>query len=192
MKERTLSTYSGQMSYGSTCPPSDGGRVLFFRERAVADLEQTRLPADGEGAAADDLHARVLLRVVRRRHLDAAVEPEPADGEVDHLRPDHPQIEHVRACCGGAFDRGCRHRRRREPHVPADRDPARLELLDVGAPDRPCSGLVELRRVDAADVVCLEDLGVEHAVDANRGRKPSARPSSRMCPPGDQMTLPGS
>ena len=37
-----------------------------------------------------------------------------------------------------------------------------LELLDVGAADRVGALLVELRRVDAADVVRLEDLRVDH------------------------------
>ena len=39
---------------------------------------------------------------------------------------------------------------------------ARLELLDVGAADRVGALLVELGRVDAAHVVRLEDLGIEH------------------------------
>ena len=38
----------------------------------------------------------------------------------------------------------------------------RLELLDVGPPDPVGAVLVELRRVDPADVVRLEDLRVEH------------------------------
>ena len=38
----------------------------------------------------------------------------------------------------------------------------RVELLDVRAPDRVRAGLVELVAVDAAYVVCLESLGVEH------------------------------
>ena len=50
---------------------------------------------------------------------------------------------------------------------------SRLELLDVGAPDRAGAVLVELGRVDPADVVRLEDLGIEHREDAN-GRKKSA------------------
>ena len=40
---------------------------------------------------------------------------------------------------------------------------ARLELLDVGAADRVGALLVELRRVEPAHVVRLEDRRVEHA-----------------------------
>jgi hypothetical protein len=100
--------------------------------------------------------------------LCAAVEAELADGEVDHLGADHPDVDHVAAGVGGALDHGTRHRRRGEPHVAADGDPAGPELLDVGAPDRVGAGLVEVVRIDPADVVRLEDLRVEHDPDATR------------------------
>ena len=45
----------------------------------------------------------------------------------------------------------------------ADRDLAGLEVLRIGAPDRVGPVLVQLGRIDASDVVCLEDLRVEHA-----------------------------
>ncbi len=55
------------------------------------------------------------------------------------------------------------HRRRREPHVAADRDPlAAGTARRRRARSRTRSVLVELRRVEAADVVRLEDLRVEH------------------------------
>src|SRR5262249_58373913 len=54
------------------------------------------------------------------------------------------------------------HRGRRDPHVAPDRHPPRLELLDVGAPDRLRARLVELVGIDPAHVVRLEGLGIEH------------------------------
>ena len=39
---------------------------------------------------------------------------------------------------------------------------SRLELVDVGPADRVGAGLVELVGIDPTDVVCLEDLRVEH------------------------------
>ena len=72
------------------------------------------------------------------------------------------------AAVGRSLDDGGRHRRRAQPHVAADRDRPRPEVLDVGAPDPVGAVLVELRRVDPADVVRLEDLRVEHAGDASR------------------------
>ena len=135
---------------------------------AVADLQQARVAADGQGSAADDLHARVLLRVVRSRDLDAAVQVEVADREIDHLGAHEPDVDHVGARRGRSFDHRLGHRRRGEPHVAPDRDLLRLELLDVGAADRVAALLVELRRVDAAHVVGLENLRIEHARDAKR------------------------
>ena len=56
-------------------------------------------------------------------------------------------------------------------HVAADRDRARLELLDVGAADGVGALLVELAAVEAADVVRLEDLGSSIAtIVGERGR----------------------
>ena len=119
----------------------------------------------------DDLHPRVLLRVVRGGDADAPVEAELADGVVHHLGADHPEVEDVGAAVGRAVHECRRHRRRAQPHVAPDRDRAGLEMLDVCPPDPVCAVLVELRRVDAADVVRLEDLRVEH--EAHRSLAPS-------------------
>ena len=105
-------------------------------KRAVAHVEQARIAADRHGARAHDLHPGVLLRVVRGGDHDPAVEAERADREVDHLRPDEPDVDHVGARLGRALDQRRRHRRRGEPRVAPDGDPLRGELLDVGAPDR--------------------------------------------------------
>ena len=49
------------------------------------------------------------------------------------------------------------------------------ELLDVRAPDRVRALLVELLAVDAADVVRLEHLGIEHRADATAPPQPPRR-----------------
>ena len=133
------------------------------RQRAVAHVEQARVAADRQRPAAHDLHPGVLLRVVRRGHRDAAVELELADREIDHLRADHPEIEHLGSGIGCAFAHRRRHRRRRDAHVAADGDAFRLELLDERPADAVAAVLVDLRRVDPADVVRLEDFRLEHA-----------------------------
>ncbi len=101
---------------------------------------------------------------MRGGDADPAVEPELADGVVDHLRADHPEIADVGAAVGSSLDHRGRHRGRRDAHVAADRDRLRLEVLDVGAADRVRALLVELGAVEAADVVCLEDPGIEHVL----------------------------
>ncbi len=158
--ESTLSTNPGHTSSSDTSPRRCGRAEP--RRGAVADVEQPGVAADRKGTAADDLHAGVLLRVVRRGDADAAVEAVRADGVVDHLGADHPDVAHVGAGVRGPLDHGVRHRRRRQPHVAADRDRPRLEMVDVGAADRVGALLVELRRVEAAHVVRLEGLGREH------------------------------
>jgi hypothetical protein len=129
---------------------------------AVADVEQPRLPTDGERTAADDLHPGVLLRIVRRRDHDPPVELEVADREIEHLRADHPEVEDICARVGCALAGGGRHRRRRETHVAPDGDARRRELVDVRTADRVGAGLVELLGVEAAHVIRLEHRRIEH------------------------------
>src|SRR5215471_18423967 len=150
---------------GSIAPAMSGGQShgqVRKREGSVSDVQEAGVAADGQRALADDLHARVLLRIVRRGDRDPAVEPELTDREVDHLRPDQPEIEHVRALGDRPACHGLDHGRRRGAHVVADRDPVRLEDLHEGTADRLRTPLVELGRVDPADVVGLEDLRIEH------------------------------
>jgi hypothetical protein len=97
---------------------------------------------------------------VRGGDGDPAVEAELADREVDHLRPDEPDVQHVDAGVGGAARDGLGHRGGGEAHVAPDGDALRLEVLPVGAADRVGALLVQLGGVEAADVVRLEDLGV--------------------------------
>ena len=104
--------------------------------------------------------------------------PSSVDGEVDHLRPDHPDVDDVGAGVRGPLDHRLRHCRRGDPHVAPDGDPLRLELLDVGAADRIGAVLVELRPVDPADVVGLEDLR-DRARRRCYGRR--AEPASGSC-----------
>ena len=112
---------------------------------------------------------------MRGGDADAALEPELADGEVDHLRPHHPELEHLGAPVDGALDERRGHRGGGEAHVAADRDPRRREVLDVGAADRIGAFLVELVLVDTADVVGLEDGWREHALTLAHLRKPGPR-----------------
>jgi hypothetical protein len=99
---------------------------------------------------------------VRRGDRDPAVEPELADREIEHLRADQAELEDVRSAGDRAANRRLGHAGRGDPHVVPDGDPPRLKDLDERAADRLCPRLVDVGRVDPADVVGLEHLGIEH------------------------------
>ena len=97
---------------------------------------------------------------------DPTIEVQLADGEIDHLRADQPELDDLCASLGRASHDRLRHRGRGEPHIPSYGDDFGLEFVDVGAADRVGAGLVQLVGIDPADVVGLEDLGIEHREDA--------------------------
>ena len=130
-------------------------------ERPLADLEQARVAAHRAGTATHDLHPRVLLRVVRRGDGDPAVEAKLADGVVEHLGADHPDVDDVGAAVERSAQDGCSHRGSMRAHVASDGDRLRLELLDEPPADAVGALLVKLGRVDPSHVICLEDRGLE-------------------------------
>ena len=87
------------------------------RRDHLADLADAGVAAQGEGLAPDHLDAVVLLRVVRRRDLHAAVMAVPRHGEIHHVGRDHPVVDDVSALLARPVDEGRRDRRRRQPHV---------------------------------------------------------------------------
>jgi len=104
----------------------------------------------------------------------AAVEAARADRPVEHLGADHPDVEHVGALVGDATGVGLGHGRRRQAHVAAQPH-AQLggrRALEVGqharkaTPDPVRERLVHLVRVEAPDVVGLEDRRVCHGAGA--------------------------
>src|SRR2546428_12607495 len=105
--------------------------------------------------------------MVGASNRDAAVEPQVAEGKIQHLGTDGAELERVGARVRGSVGNRRGQRRARHPHAMPDCDPFRLELLDKGATDRVSALLVELRGVDGTDVVCLEHLWIEHRRDAN-------------------------
>ena len=141
--ESTLSTKPGQTSSGVISPRFVTGPNPAWAPTRTSSRPES--PPTGSAPGADDLHARVLLRIVRRGDADPAVEPELADRVVDHLGADHPEVADVGAAVRGALHHRGSHRRRRDAHVAADGDRAGLEVLHVGAADRVGAFLVQLR-----------------------------------------------
>ena len=92
------------------------------RLRQSADLREPRVSADGERPAPHDLHAGVLLRIVRCGDTDTAVELELGDGVIQHLRACETELNDVGPRVRDAVHDGLVHGRRGEPHVVADGD----------------------------------------------------------------------
>ena len=113
--------------------------------------------AQRERLAPHQLDAVVLLRVVRRRDLRAAVVPVARDGEVHHVGAHHAVVDDVGALLARALDERRGHRRRRQAHVARHGDAPGVEVGDEAAADLPRRVLVDFRRIEAADVVGLED-----------------------------------
>ncbi len=72
-------------------------------------LGETRVSADGQRSAADDLHPCVLLGIVRRGDADPAVERELGDRVVEHLGPDEAELDDVGARVCDALGGSLRH-----------------------------------------------------------------------------------
>ena len=106
-----LATKPSQMSVGVTSPRRATSPNPASAARRTSSRPES--PPTGSAPRADDLHPGVLLRVVRRGDDDAALEVELADGVVEHLGADHPEVEHVGAAVRRAVDHGGRHRRAR-------------------------------------------------------------------------------
>ncbi len=130
-------------------------------EDAIADLAEPGVARECLGAFARHFQAVVFGGIVGCRDHHAAVEAVLADGEVERVGRDEADVGDV----GAGFVRPARERLEqgdaRRAHVAADDDAAQPELLD----ERPADGVgrivAQLVRVDAADVVALEDAGLE-------------------------------
>ena len=115
-----------------------------------------------------------------------AVEVARADEPVEHLRADHAGVEHGRALGHRAVAGPRGQLRRGLPHVPpqADAQLARRLAGQSGehSNERPAQLLgdvgVDLVRIDAADVVGLEDPGIDGGRALHAGHPSPPRPGS--------------
>jgi hypothetical protein len=93
--------------------------------------------------------------------LGAPFEPIVHHAEVEHVGAQHPEVGHIGSLLAGSLDEcGCESWGG-NAHVARDADMFGSEVADEAAADEPCHFFVDLAGVKAADVVGLEDLGVD-------------------------------
>ena len=135
----------------------------------LADLPDPGVAGEGERPAAHHLDPVPLLRVVGGGDDRAPVEVVAPDVVVEHVGADDADVGDRRALRAGAFDEGGRELGRGQPAVAAHRDAARAEVVHEGAAHAPGDLGVELRGVEPADVVGLEDAGLDGGHGLLRG-----------------------
>ena len=126
-------------------------------DQPLADLLDPGVARERERPAPDDLRPVPLLGVVGGRHDRAAVEVVARDVVVQHVGRDDADVGDRGALRARARDERRGELGRREPAVAPDRDLAGAEVVDERPPDAAIDLGVELARVEAADVVGLED-----------------------------------
>src|SRR6202034_3184487 len=154
----------------------------------LAHLLDAAIARQRERALADELRAGVARRVVRGGADQAAVEPARADDVVTDLGRGLAGVDDVDALGEQAVAVAAGELRRRQAHVVCQGDPqvscalARElgEDAGEGAADLLGDVAVDLLAVDPANVVGLEDLGVEvhRVLDRRRWQRATALPAA--------------
>ena len=127
------------------------------RLAALLELGDPRVAAQRQRPLFHQLHAVVLRRVVRGGHHDAAVQPPGGDAEVEHLGGDETEVHGRGAGRGGAGGERLEKPGGRRTGVHARAEPRCAQLLREGAADALGGRLIQLPRIEPADVVGLED-----------------------------------
>ena len=125
------------VALASTVPGVAAGGGMRAGEDHLLHLLDARLAAERKRLAPHQLAAVVLLGIVRRGDLRAAVEPVGGDGEVHHVGAGQAVVDDVAALRARAVDEGRGQRRRRQPHVARDGEAPRPE---IGAQTRGRAG----------------------------------------------------
>jgi hypothetical protein len=164
------------------------GRLAQVLGGEAAHLGDAGLARQRHRAAADQLGARVVLRVVRGGAHQPAVQVARADREVELLGAHLSHGDNVGALVAHAVGVAGRELRGGQPHVAPEPDPQLAGRLVLLAGEHPREGTadpvrhvaVDLLPVEAPDVVGLEDARVDAGIAAHAaGTIASAGGSSR-------------
>jgi len=136
----------------------------------LLDLREAGLLAHRRGAGPAELDAVVLRRIVAgREHRAGRIEL--ARREVDDVGGAKADVGHIRARERRTLDEGRGERHRRRPHVVTDDHLLGSGEVRERVADLARERLIDLIRVNAANVVSLED-GVERHTNSCKGKTP--------------------
>ncbi len=141
-------------------------RALAHGRRVVVGLDDPPQVLDALGAAqqvghlAHHLEAVVLLGIMRGGHHHAG-QLQLRAGEIVLIGADHADVDHVGALIHDPARDGVEDLWAGEAHIATDEHLAGLEEGDEGAADRVGGALVQIGRVDAANVVGFEDARID-------------------------------
>ena len=152
-------------------PAGAAGRAPLLGLDQPPQVLDALVPGQQVGHLPHHLEAAVLGRVVGGGDHDPRP-PAGGAGVVVLVGADHAEVEDVRPLESEPLHEGGADGRARQAHVAADDDLRRLQQGGEGPPHGEGRGLVELGGVEAADVVGLEDGGIDaHAVSLAAGRE---------------------
>ena len=126
------------------------------RHGPVLDFPQTAVAADGPGSGPNQLQAVVVHGIVTGRHHDTAVRPEMERGEIHLLRAAQTDVQHMAACVGEPLNEMLGQLMTRQPHITADDDLLRPQMLRIGPADAVHQPAIQLIRHASADIIGLE------------------------------------
>ena len=147
-------------------PPGRYRRLRLLSQGVLLDDRDAVVSRHRHGAGEAELQAVVLGPVVARRDLDAAGGAEPAGGEVVHRRRGETDVQDIEARRGQSVAERLGQRHAVRTHVAADDDrtgafrsliACEVDEVAESHADPARQLLVQLSRIEAADIVGLED-----------------------------------
>ena len=128
-----------------------------FRLDDLLNLHDPGRAGDGNRIRHAEFEPIPFTGIVAGGNHHAAVRLQSAVGEVAHRRRNQTEVDHVRSLRKHAARKPFEKRFGVRTHITADHHLLRAGELDVSPPDRFGNIGIELRRIDAADIICFEN-----------------------------------
>ena len=136
------------------------GIFPLFAQGQIADFLEAGALADRYRSAQGDFHAIVLFGIVRGGERNGGIDIQAAGGKVDHGSGDDTEVEHITAGVHYTLSEAFEEARAGTADIATDAEAFGFEMGDHGSADIVNIVFIDIIRVDAADIVGLEDTGV--------------------------------